>query len=100
MNFLLHISVLLSGLMVHNVVFDHLCVNTIVPIPKGNNTNRAVFSNYRAIALSLVIGKIFDRIVLNKYCDKLATFRLQFGFKKKTFYCFVYICIARDYRLR
>ena len=38
--------------------------------------------NYRSIALSSVIGKVFDKIILLKHADALATSPLQFGFKR------------------
>jgi len=80
-----YISLLLSGFMVHGVVSENLCGSTIVglPIPKGKIPIGTVSSNYRAIALSSIIGKILDMIALNKYCDELATSRSQFGFKNK-----------------
>ena len=40
-------------------------------------------TNYRAIALSFVLGKVFDRIVLSRYHDALVSSGFQFGFKQK-----------------
>jgi len=57
-------------------------ISSIVPIPKGKNTNCTESANYRGIALDSIFGKIFDRIILNKYADKLITSQLQFSFKK------------------
>ena len=56
--------------------------STILPIPKGKNANGTVSSNYRAIARSSVFGKIFDRIVMIRYEEALATSELHFGFRK------------------
>ena len=67
---------------VHGIVFDDLLVSSIVPIPKGKNINCSESVNYRGIALSSIFGKLFDRIVLNRYADKLITSQYQFGFKK------------------
>ena len=39
-------------------------------------------SNYRAIAISSLLGKIFDFIVLSEQCKSLQTVNLQFGFKQ------------------
>ena len=61
---------------------DDLLVSTIVLIPKGKTGNRTASSNYRAIALSSIFGKIFDKIVISRYSDAIATSHLQFGFKK------------------
>ena len=41
-----------------------MTVSTLVPIPKGKNMSCTDSSNYRAIALSSVLGKVFDRIFL------------------------------------
>ena len=38
-------------------------------------------TNFRGIALSSLYCKIFDYIILNRYCDKLVSSELQFGFK-------------------
>lgn len=56
----------------------------MIPIPKGkNNRNCTTSANYRPITLSSVLGKLFDRILLNRYADSLTTSHLQFGFKKR-----------------
>jgi len=51
-------------------------------------------------ALSSVIGKIFDRIVLNKYCDELTTlvylYNLEFWIEEKSFHCHVYVVLTTD----
>jgi len=78
----IHISLLLTGLLVHGTVSDGLLGSTIIHILKGKTTNRTASSNYRSIALSSNIGKIFDTIILNRYSNALTTSHLQFGFKK------------------
>jgi len=70
------------SLVVHGAVTDDMSFSTLLPIPKGKNANGTVSSNYHAIALSSVSGKIFDRIVMIRYEEALATSELQFGFKK------------------
>jgi hypothetical protein len=37
--------------------------------------------NYRSIAISSVVGKIVDRILLSRLSDHLVTSDCQFGFK-------------------
>jgi len=78
-----HISCLFPGLIIHGAVTDDMTVSTLVPIPKGKNTSCTDSSNYRAIALSFVLGKVFDRIVLSRYHDALVSSGFQFGFKQK-----------------
>jgi Reverse transcriptase (RNA-dependent DNA polymerase) len=50
-------------------------------IPKGKSLNYSDSTNYRGIALSSILGKIFDAYVLNRYDSLLASSNLQFGFK-------------------
>ena len=78
-----HIAIQFSSLVSHGVATDDLAFSTMITIPKGNNSSRTVSDNYRAISLGSVFGKIFDRILLNRYIDILDTSNLQFGFKKK-----------------
>ena len=78
-----HISLLLTGILVHGCVPDDMAVSTVIPIPKGRNANFADSANYRGISLSSMFGKIFDLIVINRYSASLFTSDLQFGFKLK-----------------
>jgi len=84
-----HIALLFLSLVTHGAVTDDLAFSTIILIPKGTSS-RTVSANYRAITLSSILGKLFDRILLNRYADFLATSQLQFGYKK-AFYCYVFI---------
>jgi hypothetical protein len=68
-----HLALLLTGMLIHGFVPDDFLVSTIIPIPKGKNTNVTDSANYRGIALSSVMGKIIDLIVLERYCDNLLT---------------------------
>ena len=58
-------------------------IGTLVPIPKNKRKSQNDSNNYRAIALSSVLGKLLDRILLTKYHDELTTSDYQFGFKKQ-----------------
>ena len=57
---------------------SNLLSSTIVPIPKKCNYNATVSD----IALSSILGKIFDYVILDKYSEKLSTCDLQFSFKR------------------
>lgn len=78
----IHIAILLSALVVHGCVTDDLAFSTILPIPKGKNLNYTDSTNYRGIALSSIVGKLFDLYVLSHYESFLTTSSLQFGFKR------------------
>jgi hypothetical protein len=58
-------------------------LSTIIPIPKNKRKSLNDFDNYRGIALSSVLGKTLDRILLKKHLHVFETSDLQFGFKKK-----------------
>ena len=60
---------------------DDLRLSTIMPIPKGKNTNQTDSSNYRGIVLGSLLGNVFDLLLLDRYSDLLVTSQLQFGFK-------------------
>jgi len=79
-----YVSLLFSLMLVHGFAFDDLLVSSIVPILKGKTVLCSDSSNYRGIALSSIFGKVFDRIVINRYYDILALSALQFGFKNAT----------------
>ena len=79
-----HIALLFTGIVIHGFVPSNLLSSTIVPIPKKSNVNATDSDNYRGIALSSVLGKIFDNVILVKYSDKLSTCNLQFGFKRNS----------------
>jgi len=66
----IHISYLLSSVLVHGTPSDDLLVSTILPIPNGKTGNRTASSNYRAIALSSIFGKIFDHNHNHKHICK------------------------------
>lgn len=56
-------------------------LSTIVPIPKNNRKSLYDSSNYRSIAISSVVLKIFEKFVLLHCSNELQTSDLQFGFK-------------------
>ena len=76
------ISLLFTAMLVHGIASGALLLSTLVPIPKNKRGNKSDSSNYRAIAISSLLGKIFDIIVLTEQCKSLETDNLQFGFKK------------------
>ena len=90
---------LLSALIVHGCITYDLSVSTILPVPKGKNLNYSSSDNYRAIALSSIIGKIFDIYILNRYNNLLISTCLQFGFKAghSTSMCTMILKEALDY---
>ena len=78
------ISLLFSAMLIHGIAPSGLLLSTLVPIPKNKRGNRCNSDNYRQIAISSILGKLFDIIVLEEQEDSLCTDILQFGFKKQS----------------
>jgi len=58
----------------------------IVPIPKSSQcSNKALTcGDFRGIAISPIISKVFEHCILNRFQSLFTTSRSQFGFKKGT----------------
>lgn len=80
----MYISHLLNCMLVHGVAPDDFSLSTIVPIPKNKRINKCDSNNYRAIAISSLLGKILDIIIFEEQYKHLATDVLQFGYKRNS----------------
>ena len=78
-----YISLLLTCMLTHGMPPSGLLLSTIVPIPKNKRGNLSDSSNYRAIALSSLLCKLFDTIIIEAHEDNLITDDLQFGYMKR-----------------
>ena len=78
------LSLVYSAMLVHGIAPNSMLLATMVPIPKNKRKSLCDSDNYRSIALSSILGKVFDLIVLDKEQAKLVTSDLQFGFKDKS----------------
>ena len=76
-----YISLLFQSMISHGFVPDDFLLSTIVPIPKNKRKSLNKSDNYRAIALS-VLGKLLDKILLEKCQDVFNISIYQYGFKK------------------
>ena len=76
------IALLFSTMLTHGVAPAGLLLSTLVPIPKNKRGNKSDSNNYRQIAISSLLGKLFDIIILEEQHHGLITDELQFGFKK------------------
>ena len=77
------LSQLFQMYLVHGYVSASLMVSTLIPLVKDKLGDMTSSSNYRSIALSSLILKIFDWVVLLLYGDGLWTDDLQFGFQEQ-----------------
>ena len=73
------LSMLFSALIVHGFTPNDFNEATIFPLIKNKRKSVSVSTNYRAIALSSPLAKLFDKIILHKYCDVFTTSDMQFG---------------------
>ena len=63
-----------------NCPASFICAN-IIPIPKGSKVNLSDSDKYRSIAISSILGKILDHIIIVKQSDALTTSQDQYGSK-------------------
>ena len=79
----LHLALLLSCMLRHSCAPDGVLGSTLRPIPKNRKKSLNESSNFRSIAISSIMLKILDKIVLKKHENVLQTSDLQFGFKSE-----------------
>jgi hypothetical protein len=61
---------------------DSFLLGTLSPIVKNGRKSINSSSNYRGITLSSILGKILDRIIMNRFSGSLYSNDFQFGFKQ------------------
>ena len=71
-------------MLIHGHISPLILVSTIVPLVKDKLGDVSSSNNYRSIALSSLILKVFDWVVILALGDRLATDELQFGYQKRT----------------
>ena len=79
-----YLAKLLTLLLSHGYVPEQMRLSTIIPIVKNNQASLKSSNNHRGIALSSIISKAMDIIILKSQQKELATSNLQFGFTEKT----------------
>ena len=78
------LSSLFRYYLIHGHISELLMTSTLIPIPKDKLGDACSSENYRSIAISRMILKIFDWVVLLLFEKELSTDELQFGFQQKT----------------
>ena len=59
-----YLSLLFSTMLSHSTTPAGLLLSTLVPLSKNKRGNKCDSNNYRVIAISSVIGKLFDTVLL------------------------------------
>ncbi len=79
-----HLSLVFNAMLIHGLSPDSMLLATMIPIPKDKRKSLCDSNNYRAIALSSILGKTLDWVILLKEEKVLMSSNLQFGFKHAT----------------
>ena len=64
--------------------------STIVPLVKNKSGNLSDIDNYRAIAISAAVSKVFESVILSLVHSDSEVDQYQFGFKKRSLDCSLY----------
>ena len=76
------LALVIRSFVSHAHVTSSLLVATLVPIVKDKLADLCSSSNYRSIAISSLILKLLDWVILINYGDLLKNNTFQFGFQK------------------
>ena len=76
-----YLSILFTSMMHHCFCPPTFICANIIPIPKGSKANLSDSDKYRSIAISSLLGKILDHIIIVKQSEALKTSSYHFGFK-------------------
>ena len=71
-----------KNFLIHSHVSNVLLLATLIPIPKDKLGDLTSSNNYRSIALSSLILKIFDCIIILLFGETLSLDNLQFSYQK------------------
>ena len=73
---------LLKAFITHGYIPKVFLSIVLIPIVKDNKSSKLTSTNYRLIAISALLLKLFDSILLELYQDRLHPSSYQFGFQK------------------
>ena len=65
----------------HGYLPKQMLVSVIVPVVKNKNSSLSNKNNYRPVALSSAILKVFEKLLLSRIEAYIKTSENQFGFK-------------------
>ena len=76
-----HLTDVFKCFLIHGHVSSVLMISTMIPLIKDKLGDICASSNYRSIALSSLILKIFDWVIILLYGERLNLDCLQFGYQ-------------------
>ena len=78
------LALLFKSYLVHGHFTQKFLFSSLVPIVKDNRKNRSDSSNYRLIAVSSILLKILDLLMVKLFPDELSVSNLQFGYQQSS----------------
>ena len=85
------LSYLFTTMLYYCFTPKSLCNSTMIPKPKGSNKDTYDIKNYRGIALSSLLSKVFDSCIMSLNSMVLRSDDLQFAYKKS---CSTIQCVS------
>ena len=77
------LSICFKSYIVHAHVSEFLLISTLVPIIKDKLGDITSSNNYRSIAISSLVMKIFDLVMLSTFSEYLQLDDLQFSYQSE-----------------
>ena len=75
------LAIILRGFLAHTHRNDYLLVSNLIPIIKDKLADMTSSNNYRSIAISSLVTKIFDWVIIVAFPKHLKFDDLQFGYQ-------------------
>ena len=75
------LAIILRGYIAHAHISDFLLVSNLIPIVKDKLSDMTSSNNYRSIAISSLVMKIFDWVIILAFSKHLKFDDLQFGYQ-------------------
>ena len=75
------LSMLFNAMLIHSYLPDKFMLSLIIPLLKDSKGDVTSRDNYRPIALTCILSKVFELIILSRYQHLLATCDNQYGYK-------------------
>ena len=76
-----HLSTILQSCAIHGHVSQHLLISTLVPLVKDKLGNINSSKNYRSVAISSLLVKLIDWVVILLNGESLKLNELQFAYQ-------------------
>ena len=76
------LTMCINAMLKHAYLPNDFMQSVITPVLKNTNCNITDKGNYRSITIATTISKVFEKIILKRISEYLATTKNQFGFKK------------------